>query len=109
MELGKILRELPWAGNIRELENLIENMVVLVREDVLLPKDLPDRFRQTASDEEAQVRVHGVLPLKDAVRETERQLLRNAQAQCASTREMAKLLEVDQSTVSRKMQQLLHQ
>lgn len=109
MELGKILRGLPWVGNIRELENLIENMVVLVREDVLLPKDLPDRFRQTESDEEAQVRVHGVLPLKDAVRETERQLLRNAQAQCASTREMAKLLEVDQSTVSRKMQQLLHQ
>ena len=110
MELGKILRGLTWVGNIRELENLIENMVVLVQDDVLLPKDLPDRYRrETEVGQGAQVRVQGVLPLKEAVRQVERQLLANAQAQCSSTREMARLLQVDQSTVSRKMQQLLHQ
>jgi DNA-binding NtrC family response regulator len=31
----------PWPGNIRELENLIERMVILAEDDHLTMKDLP--------------------------------------------------------------------
>ena len=33
-----------WPGNIRELENLIERMVILRSSETLTPDDLPDDF-----------------------------------------------------------------
>lgn len=109
MELGKILRSLDWLGNIRELENLIENMVVLVQRDVLYPEDLPPRYRQSGAEVSAcQVTVHGIMPLKEAIQQVESQLLFHAQEKYTTTREIAKALGVDQSTVSRKMGTRLH-
>ena len=109
MELGKILRSLDWLGNIRELENLIENMVVLVQRDVLYPEDLPPRYRQSGAEvSPCQVTVHGIMPLKEAIQQVESQLLCHAQEKYTTTREIAKVLGVDQSTVSRKMGTLLH-
>jgi transcriptional regulator with PAS, ATPase and Fis domain len=34
-----------WPGNVRELRNLIERLVVLNETGVILPEDLPERFR----------------------------------------------------------------
>lgn len=104
MELGKIMSKLDWPGNIQELENLIETMVVLVQNDVLGPDDLPQRYRQPGGDGGlSQVSVQGIMPLKEAVQEVERQLLLRAQEQYPTTREMAHALGVDQSTISRKL------
>ena len=41
--LGR-LRDYHWPGNIRELENLIERMVVLRKSNLLTPGDLPPDF-----------------------------------------------------------------
>lgn len=102
IELGKVLRELPWRGNVRELENLIENLVVLCPEDVLTPEHLPVRY-QRGQDPASQVEIRGILPMKDMVRRAERQLIANAQAQYSSMQEVAKALGVDVSTISRKL------
>ena len=71
IELGKVLRELPWRGNVRELENLIENLVVLCPEDVLTPEHLPVRY-QRGQNPASQVEIRGILPMKDMVRRAER-------------------------------------
>ena len=55
----------------------------------------------------AQVSVTGILPLKEAVALTEKQLLENAREKYVTTREMAKVLQVNQSTVSRKLEKLM--
>ena len=102
IELGKVLRELPWRGNVRELENLIENLVVLCPEDVLTPEHLPVRY-QCGQNPASQVEIRGILPMKDMVRRAERQLIANAQAQYSSMQEVAKALGVDVSTISRKL------
>ncbi|MBN1283736.1 MAG: sigma-54-dependent Fis family transcriptional regulator [Proteobacteria bacterium] len=34
----------PWKGNVRELENLIERMVVLKKDDTIQPSDLSDKM-----------------------------------------------------------------
>ena len=44
-ELMKILAAHPWPGNIRELRNCLESMVVLSSGDTLTPDDLPPHFR----------------------------------------------------------------
>ncbi|MFH2050117.1 MAG: sigma-54 dependent transcriptional regulator [bacterium] len=43
-ELLKSLKIFHWTGNIRELENLIERMVILRSSDNLSPDDLPEDF-----------------------------------------------------------------
>jgi transcriptional regulator with PAS, ATPase and Fis domain len=40
-----LLMEHSWPGNVRELRNLIERLVVLNETGVILPEDLPERFR----------------------------------------------------------------
>ncbi|MBF0228410.1 MAG: sigma-54-dependent Fis family transcriptional regulator [Desulfamplus sp.] len=37
-----ILRNYNWPGNIRELENLVERLSVMVETDTVMPPDLPD-------------------------------------------------------------------
>jgi two-component system response regulator AtoC len=41
----KLLAEYQWPGNIRELENTIERVVILTRGDVIGPDDLPAEVR----------------------------------------------------------------
>jgi two-component system, NtrC family, nitrogen regulation response regulator NtrX len=35
----------PWKGNVRELRNVIERLIILTDRDVIEPEDLPDGFR----------------------------------------------------------------
>jgi len=39
------LHSYPWPGNIRELENAIERMIVLSKDGILLPENLPPNIR----------------------------------------------------------------
>lgn len=106
-ELGKVFLEMEWPGNIRELENLIESMVVLTQDRWMEPKDLPVRYREYAAvNEEGKVVVTGILPLKEAILQTERKLLDIAREKYTTTRAMAKALEVNQSTISRKIEKV---
>ena len=41
VETVEILKQYPWPGNIRELENVIERAVVLADDEVITPGDLP--------------------------------------------------------------------
>ncbi|MDI3287709.1 sigma-54 dependent transcriptional regulator [Polyangium sp. 15x6] len=41
VEALRLLREQPWPGNVRQLENAIEHAVVMARGDSILPTDLP--------------------------------------------------------------------
>ena len=104
IDLARVLINMNWYGNTRELENVIETMIVLTPSDLLMPKDLPDKY--TNEREAAAVTVAGIIPLQDALRETERQLLANARMRYKTTREIANALKVNQSTVSRKLREL---
>ncbi len=44
-EAMQMMLNYPWYGNVRELKNLIERIVVLKDEDTLLPEDLPEKIR----------------------------------------------------------------
>ncbi len=45
-EAMQILRQYAWPGNIRELRNLVESMVVLAPGRVIRPEDIPDEVRR---------------------------------------------------------------
>ena len=66
-ELEQRLGEHSWPGNIRELENQIERMVILRRSDLLTPADLPDSFgRSTPTPAQAIAPTGGRLTLPQA-------------------------------------------
>ena len=44
-EVYKILFDHPWMGNVRELENLVERMVVLADGDTLNVNDIPENMK----------------------------------------------------------------
>jgi transcriptional regulator with PAS, ATPase and Fis domain len=81
---------------------MVENLVVLVNEEEILPEHLPEYCFQSTHSEE-HVFVKGILPLKSAKKMLEKQLLMNAQEKYQTTREIAQALGVNQSTVVRKL------
>lgn len=44
-EVMRLFQEYPWPGNIRQLKNVIERAVVLVKGDTITPRELPEEFR----------------------------------------------------------------
>lgn len=98
----KALIQYNWPGNVRELENVIEFLVVSSDSDVIPASIIPSRIRK--NEGEKRVSLEDVSSMKDAVRLVEIDLLLKAMKKAKSTDEMAKMLKLDRTTVSRKMQ-----
>ncbi|MGI5859859.1 MAG: sigma 54-interacting transcriptional regulator [Tepidanaerobacteraceae bacterium] len=99
-----ILKKYSWPGNVRELENLVERLTVISEKDCITMKDLPQNIIGKKTDQ--KITVEGIMPLKEAIELVESQLLQMAQNRCKTTYEMAELLDVNQSTIVRKLQKL---
>jgi TyrR family helix-turn-helix protein len=100
-ELVDIFMGYSWPGNVRELENLIERLLVVTTKDLITREDLPS-FLTEALPSSSEILVTGILPLQDAVETVEKQILTKAYEKYRTTRQMAKELKVDASTVVRK-------
>ncbi len=95
-----ILQAHSWPGNIRELENVIERGVILAREDVLTPHDLPpDLTRTAAAPEPGQT-----LPLRKALEIPEREIIeRTLRSHGWNRQETAAALMINRTTLFNKM------
>ncbi|MGB9826822.1 MAG: sigma-54 interaction domain-containing protein, partial [Desulfofundulus sp.] len=93
-----------WPGNVRELENLVERLMVTTDINVIEPVHIPDYIINSSGELPGKVYVLGICPLKQAVDEVERQLIMLASQRCKTTYEMASALQVNQSTIVRKIQ-----
>lgn len=94
------LEHYSWPGNTREMAHLIERMVVLSQSDVIDCEYLPDNVGTNSGNGQTVI-----VPLKEAVEETERKLLMAARKQFGNTRNMAKALRVSHATVARKLKE----
>lgn len=87
-----------WPGNIRELENLLERAII-TSESNLITLDYIKNLLNIAND----VIVNREKGLKDLIEEYERDILIKAKEKYKTTRNIAKSLNIDQSTVVRKL------
>lgn len=103
-EVMDAFEKYSWPGNIRELRNLVERLVVMCPEDVITPADLPKNICTEAKceDQAASIRVNEVMPLRDALEIVEKQLITRAYERFASTREMAKHLKISAPSIVRR-------
>ena len=96
-----ILNNYSWPGNIRELRNFCENVVVLKRGSEVTPYDLDPRFTLTTEDSGDPT-----LPVETSlsVEENEKRLLRNALLRSGGNRtKAAELMGVSRRTLHRKL------
>jgi len=103
-DLIRILETYTWPGNVRQLKNTIERLVVLSKGDYLELSSLPnlDSHNNSVSSGET-VQISGLMPIPQAVETVERQILSLAVKKYSSSRQIAKHLGIDQTTVLRKM------
>ncbi len=52
-EALQLLRDHPWKGNVRELRNLVERLLIMCRNDPITPRDLPDYISRSAAEDES--------------------------------------------------------
>ncbi len=88
----------PWPGNIRELQNIVERLVVTCSEPLIRPERLPDKLRHYDGPEEGAANKS----LKELVEEFERNIIHNAMQRYKTMKEVSEHLKVDVSTISRK-------
>ncbi len=88
-----------WPGNVREVENLVERLVVMSPHRVIGMTDLPEPLFEVKSLLPALVKDRG---LKEAVREFEAQLIELAVERYGSQAKAAEALKISQATITRK-------
>jgi PAS domain S-box-containing protein len=99
------LIEYDWPGNIRELENLIERLVVTSRNDEVKYTDLPHKFLRTFNP----VPDFKPISLKTFLEKQEKELFLSLYNQYSSSYKIADVLDISQSTANRKLRKHLSQ
>ncbi len=91
-----------WPGNVRELCNLIERLVVTTLDDEITIEDLPANMRARASSPGLCAPAE-MTSLKEAVSQFEARYISDAVQKFGSARKAARVLEVQPSTLTRKI------
>ncbi len=94
----------PYPGNVRELKNICERLVVMAETELIDLPDLPIQI--TSHTQEKQFPVDQLIPgmsLQQTLDQVEKDLLNKALQQFNNQTEIAEALNVNQSTIARKI------
>jgi len=95
-EVMKILVDLPWRGNVRELENALTRAVILAKGDVVLKENLPVEpdERRTFSDE--------LVPLEEVEKKYIQHVLSSVHG---SKTRASQILQISRPTLDKKIKE----
>ncbi len=98
-ESKDILLQYSWPGNIRELQHMVEQLVVTIPKKIIKPYDLPRYIHQSSS-----LFIHenySFISLDAALEEVEKRLILNAYKQFKSSYKVANALSISQTKANR--------
>lgn len=96
-EVMQALYTYRWPGNVRELEHVLERAIIISDTEVITLEAMQNILELKTNNK--KVFFTELMPLKLAKREIEEQLVKSAYEIYKSTYKVAKVLEIDQSTV----------
>lgn len=102
-EAMQIMRDYQWPGNIRELENLLERLVIIGEENWITASRLLT-ILGSGEDSEQQLTPAGA-SLKEMLADYEKKILKEALNRYGTTYKAAQALNTSQPTVARKAKQ----
>ena len=98
-EAMELLMAYDWPGNVRELENVLQQTLLLSPFVVILPENLPDRFRQKKEKKKSNGS-SDMTPLEEVQRE---QILQTLKATSWNQSKAAEILGIDRKTLRMKI------
>jgi len=96
------LIQYPWPGNVRQLENTVERILVSTESDLVQVKDLPSEIVRWKPDGENSIDIYNT-SYKDLLAAYDKRILQTAIEQEGSIPKAAKVLGVDATTIRRKL------
>ena len=99
----KILLNYNWPGNIREIENVIERLIVTTEEDYIDEKNVLDYCQLSSATNDGKLELINTKNFKNMMMEYEKTILLNVMKNCDNTYEMSEILELDSSTIRKKL------
>jgi len=100
-----VMRQYAWPGNIRELQNVIERLVIISEHSAVVAGEqmgkllnIDPYYNELLNKAETG--------LKEIVANVEKATIEKVLALCGSTRKAAKILKIDQSTIVKKAKKL---
>jgi DNA-binding NtrC family response regulator len=99
VEAMELLMSYDWPGNVREMENVLQQTLLLSPFAVILPENLPERFRQRKDLVKNEV-LHDLSPLEIAEKE---KILQTLDAVFWNQSKAAQILDIDRKTLRLKI------
>jgi sigma-54-dependent transcriptional activator len=113
-EVYELLKTYNWSGNIREIRNLIEHLVVVSKEDEISVENLPNyianEFIKKIEIDKMELlctccfQIYTRMGLKEATEQFQKDVINFLIEKGNSKSKVAKLLNVNPSTITRKFQ-----
>lgn len=107
-ETIQMLMAYSWPGNVRQLRNTIEQLVLLTESDVIewknLPKEILQENENSSLTNTSETNHDEIIPLKELREKTEWNMIQLALSKYKSIREAAKHLQVHHTTLVKKIQ-----
>ncbi|MCU4786762.1 sigma 54-interacting transcriptional regulator [Bacillus cereus] len=102
-EVVEILQNYDLSGNVRELENIVEQLVILAKEDEITIDDLPKHLLNSVFKQKVPISINEGESLHSVLENVEKEMITHAFHQYKNTRDAAKALGVTQSLFMRRL------
>ena len=103
----QVLENYEWPGNVRQLENIIERLLIMTEGSNISPQSIKEYLRISEPSDNTisinDVIIPHLMPLKKAVSIVEKELVKRALDTCGSTRAAATVLGVAHTSIIRKV------
>ncbi len=107
LNVVQALENYSWPGNIRQLENLIESLVITTQEDLIKPQHIANYLKIPTGSQDVEredIIINDIIPLKSALSIVEKELVKRALKIHGTTRKAASVLGVGHSSIIRKVE-----
>lgn len=102
----KLLENYEWPGNIRELKNVIEQMIILSENTTIVENDIPENISRNKSM--LYKDIDNIRSLKALIEDTEKDVITTLYNKFRSSYKIADILNISQTTAMRKISKYIN-